>query len=192
MRRPFLLFRVDFDIPYNPRQRLATFAVPLVRKVVKQRHEFVLSERAGTARSRIVGMLLVEDLALFARICLQSFRGFVLGVSVIRHFRCGFVCGLQFALAVPAVAGAVFVPKGITHGAHRAPESAVVGTGVRGCGRQPFEVGQLELPPPRGKVRPVNRRVVLRLEPCAVAVAGIRNASVSSPPCLWTRTKFLK
>ena len=119
MRRPFLLFRVDFDIPYNPRQRLATFAVPLVRKVVKQRHEFVLSERAGTARSRIVGMLLVEDLALFARICLQSFRGFVLGVSVIRHFRCGFVCGLQFALAVPAVAGAVFVPKGITHGAHR-------------------------------------------------------------------------
>ena len=138
-------------------------------------------------------MLLVEYLSFLAGICLQSFRGFVLGVSVIRHFRCGLVGGRELALAVPAVSGPVFVPEGIVHGAHRPPEHAVVGAGVWGCGRQPFEVGQhvlllFELPPACGKMGAVNGRVVLGAQPCLVAVARIRNVSASSPPCLWTRT----
>ena len=87
-------------------------------------------------------MRLVEDLPRLGRVATESaLRLLIVGIA---GDGCdGFVGGFERALAVPAVARAVFVPKRVVDGTRQLdrPKPLVLGFGVGRGGGQPAQVG---------------------------------------------------
>ena len=116
---------------------------------------FLLIEPAACAVLGEVRVRLIEDLPRLGRVATESALR-LLVVGIVGDGCDGFVGCLERALAVPAVARAVFVPERVVDGARQLllPKPLVLGFGVGRCGGHPAEVRHdvavaLELQPVR-------------------------------------------
>ena len=88
-------------------------------------------------------MRLVEDLPRLGRVSLESALR-LLVVGIVGDIGGWLIGRLERALAVPAVARAVFVPKRVVDGTRQLdrPKPLVLGFGVGRCGGHPAQVRQ--------------------------------------------------
>ena len=117
----------------------ALVAIPSACKVADECGEFVAYKGAFGAVLWVVWVFATEYLSVGGvgfEACLC-----VLFAYGVRYWCFAALCLAEFALAVPAVAGLVFVPKGVVHWAHRSPKDPMVGTGVWRGRWNPLEVG---------------------------------------------------
>ena len=88
-------------------------------------------------------MRLVEDLPRLGGVAFEPALRFLV-VGIVGDIGGWFVGSFERALAVPAVARAVFVPERVVDGARQLdrPKPLVLGFGVGRCGRHPAQVRQ--------------------------------------------------